>query len=42
MVHSVAALGAYRSQHKPGGEVVRTEAPFDGVFNLLFAGGRGI
>ena len=38
MVHSV---GAYRSQHKPGGEVVRTEAPVNGVLTYI-AGGRGI
>ena len=25
----------YRSQHKPGGEVVRTEAPVDGVVHTL-------
>ena len=38
---AVVALGAYRSQHKPGGEVVRTEAPVDGVLTYI-AGGRGI
>ena len=36
-----AALSAYRSQHKPGGEVIRTEAPVDGVLTYI-AGGRGI
>ena len=30
-----AALSAYRSQHKPGGEVARTEAPVDGVVPTL-------
>jgi len=30
-----AALSAYRSQHKPGGEVVRTETPVDGVVHTL-------
>jgi len=30
-----AALSAYRSQHKPGGRVVRTEAPTDGVVHTL-------
>ena len=32
---------AYRSQHKPGGEVARTVAPVDGVLTYI-AGGRGI
>ena len=30
-----AALSAYRSQHKTGGEVARTEAPVDGVVPTL-------
>ena len=36
-----AALSAYRSQHKTGGEVTRTEAPVDGVLTYI-AAGRGI
>ena len=38
-----AALSAYRSQHKTGGEVARMEVPVDGVLgNYYIAGGRGI
>ena len=38
-----AALSAYRSQHKTGGEVARMKVPVDGVLgNYYIAGGRGI
>ena len=36
--YGAQSVGAYRSQHKPGGDVVRTEAPVNDVLTYIAGG----